>query len=676
MPQRLRDPKTAVGIYKAYVLCAFVALWLISFSAFSQTDTTRKINPILIFTEKDSFSRISVVTSPVPHFVLEDERLRQLAVRDVGSAMRFIPGVQLKDYGGIGGIKTVSFRSLGANHTGVMIDGIKIPNVQSGAVNLNPVEVFGISSIAFTSGQVEENSAPATAYLSGNLISVKSLLAQQAEKFNAQIYSCVNSLSVFEEGFLVRVPAGEKMFFGFQGFTRFGEGDYAFQSNNQDGPVELRRENSRLMSFKFQGAAGLGLTNSQTLFRFSYYNNEQELPGAMILYNPYNDQKLWNEDLNISLTHQQNFKRWKFNAHAFYQSAYLRYYDPDYLNLQGYIDNTYLQQNAGTGLMFSRIIFKKGMMQLGSDFLFSDLKSSGSYIPVRYENNSVIALKYDLGKLKLETNLTSQVVYDVVQNEDSTTVRNFVELSPFASLSWKPFEQSPFHVRSFYKRTFALPTFNDLYYNLIGNTNLKPEKAHLFNAGISYGHQINKWYTEFSLDGFYNVIEDKIIAIPTKDLFNWSMQNIGEVHAYGYDAGLLINYVSKIWKFTVNGAYSYNLSLDKSDPESTTYDKQIPYTPFHNASGGIIVARKDFALSSNFIYTGFRYSLNENVWSNYLEPFTDWSFSVSKDFKIGKKFVVETTASALNVLNKNYQVIRSFPMPGRHYQLKLKIMIQ
>lgn len=97
-------------------------------------------------------------------------------------------------------------------------------------------------------------------------------------------------------------------------------------------------------------------------------------------------------------------------------------------------------------------------------------------------------------------------------------------------------------MRSFYKRTFALPTFNDLYYNLIGNTNLKPEQAHLFNAGVSYNFKHKNWYTEFSADGFYNLIEDKIIAIPTKDLFNWSMQNIGKVNVIGYDLGALYHY--------------------------------------------------------------------------------------------------------------------------------------
>ncbi|MBL7899737.1 MAG: TonB-dependent receptor [Crocinitomicaceae bacterium] len=431
------------------------------------------------------------------------------------------------------------------------------------------------------------------------------------------------------------------------------------------------------MSFKLQGSAGINIKNGTSLFKFSYYNNEQELPGAMILYNPFNDQKLWNDDFNLSATHQHHIHNWKLNLHVFYQSAKLRYYDPDFLNLQGYIDNNYHQQNLGSGFMLNRLVLKSmGLVQFGSDLIYSELKSNSENVPQRLENNSVISFKYARNRIKLESNVTLQAVQDEVSDTDTSITRNFLEISPFLSIGINPLKNSPLHVRSFYKRTFALPTFNDLYYNLIGNTNLKPERAHLFNLGVSYNFKQKNWYTEFSADGFYNLVVDKILAIPTKDLFSWSMQNIGKVNVFGYDLGILLHYSSGNWKYTLNGSYSYNLSLDVSDPESTTYQKQIPYTPFHSATGGLIVARKELVLGTNFIYTGFRYSLNENTWANYLEPFIDWSVSISQNIKAGKHVDIDATVSALNILNKNYQVIRSFPMPGRHYQIKFNLNLK
>jgi vitamin B12 transporter len=663
----------AIG-QKLIQLSAFAALWLFNIDSFSQKDSTRFINPVVINTEVDTLHKISVLTSSVPHFVLDEIVLQKLGVVDVGSALRFIPGAQLKDYGGIGGIKTVSFRSLGANHTGVVFDEIKIPNVQSGAINLSPFEIFGVSQISFSSGQIEAFNVPASAYLNANSISIKSKLNEKPDQFNLQLYSSLTYISTFEEGFLLRIPISKKLFFGLQGFTKFGDGDYKYEVEHSGSASELRRENSKLFSYKLRAVTGIDLKNSKTIFSATYYNNEQELPGAMILYNPSNDQKMWNEDWRFSVTHDQKIQDWKLNLNAFYQSTWMRYYDPDFLNLQGYVDNAYLQQNGGGGFMLKRSVFKnRAFVFGGSDLIYSDLKSGSDFNPNRLENNSVLGAQLLIRNMRIESNVTLQAVNDAMEMSDSISENNFLEASPFLSVSWKPFKNQPLRFRAFYKRAFTLPTFNDLYYNLIGNTNLKPEKAHQLDAGISYSGLTKKIYYEFSADAFYNLIEDKIIAIPTKDLFNWSMQNIGRLNVYGYDLSLLVNYSKGDWKMTANGSYSYNLSLDVTNPESSTYQKQIPYTPFHSGTAGLAFGHKKMSLNVNSLFTGFRYSLNENVWANYMEPFADLSISLAQEFSIKSKYKIQISASALNVLNKNYQVIRSFPMPGRYYQFTLNL---
>ena len=42
-----------------------------------------------------------------------------MGVADVAEAVKHFAGVQVRDYGGIGGLKTVGVRGLGAMHTGV-----------------------------------------------------------------------------------------------------------------------------------------------------------------------------------------------------------------------------------------------------------------------------------------------------------------------------------------------------------------------------------------------------------------------------------------------------------------------------------------------------------------------------------------------------------------------------
>src|SRR5690606_29098847 len=133
--------------------------------------------------------------------------------------------------------------------------------------------------------------------------------------------------------------------------------------------------------------------------------------------------------------------------------------------------------------------------------IYSSLNGSSlQTLPQRVENNSVVGLKTSFGKFKLESNLTMQFVSDKTGTTDLEATKLFNEFSPFVSMAWMPFKSEVFRVRSFFKRAFTLPTFNDLYYNFIGNTNLKPERANMYNVGVNYSKQRNRWYGEFSFD--------------------------------------------------------------------------------------------------------------------------------------------------------------------------------
>ena len=51
----------------------------------------------------------------IPVQKLEGKELERLNSHSVADALRYFSGVQVKDYGGVGGIKTVNIRSMGTN---------------------------------------------------------------------------------------------------------------------------------------------------------------------------------------------------------------------------------------------------------------------------------------------------------------------------------------------------------------------------------------------------------------------------------------------------------------------------------------------------------------------------------------------------------------------------------
>ena len=68
----------------------------------------------------------------IPAQTLQGEQLEKLNALSVADAIRYFSGVQIKDYGGIGGLKTINVRSMGTQHVGVFYDGIQLGNAQNG----------------------------------------------------------------------------------------------------------------------------------------------------------------------------------------------------------------------------------------------------------------------------------------------------------------------------------------------------------------------------------------------------------------------------------------------------------------------------------------------------------------------------------------------------------------
>ena len=116
-----------------------------------------------------------------------------------------------------------------------------------------------------------------------------------------------------------------------------------------------------------------------------------------------------------------------------------------------------------------------------------------------------------------------------VINEDvkkGGSAGNHRKLTPYVSAAFKPFQHEEFRIRFFYKDIFRLASFNDLYYEEVGNTQLKPEKAKQYNIGLTYNKNVCPFlpYLSVTVDAYYNKVTDKIIAYPTKNLAVWSQR--------------------------------------------------------------------------------------------------------------------------------------------------------
>ena len=84
---------------------------------------------------------------------LKGAQLERLNALNVADALRYFSGVQLKDYGGVGGIKTINVRSMGSQHTAVYYNGVQLGNAQNGQVDLGRFSLDNMEQIQLYKGQ-------------------------------------------------------------------------------------------------------------------------------------------------------------------------------------------------------------------------------------------------------------------------------------------------------------------------------------------------------------------------------------------------------------------------------------------------------------------------------------------------------------------------------------------
>ncbi len=130
--------------------------------------------------------RPSASASAVPLQAISRERAAVLGLDEVSEAVRRFSGVTLQDYGGIGGLKTVSVRGLGAKHTDVTYDGLSLTDAQSGQTDLSRFSLAGVDGITLSVGQPDEFFVPARNYARSSVLNIVTSRPQRAGRVSPQ----------------------------------------------------------------------------------------------------------------------------------------------------------------------------------------------------------------------------------------------------------------------------------------------------------------------------------------------------------------------------------------------------------------------------------------------------------------------------------------------------------
>ena len=630
--------------------------------------------------EKVSVSAVKLknrFTMIMPSQYLDKLRLQQLNAASAGDAARFFAGVQVKDYGGIGGLKTVSVRSLGAAHTGVSYDGLPVSDAQSGQIDLSRFSSTFLQSIELSQANPEALLQPARALSATSYLSLQTTsstpIAFQKKKITAGIFA--GSFGQVRPFAGISIPLSKNTTAGFNTEFISTRGNYPFIIENGNLSQKTKRENSKVRSLHGEGNLTTQFKDSALLqLKISGYASKRGLPGAVVFFNNRSVQQLWNEDYFAQARYKKTWnKKTNFLLAAKASTSHTRYTDPDFLNNQGGLDNHYRQQEFYGTTAISQEILPALQVALASDISLSKLSANVDHFvqPRRTYLWNSIAAGYDGSLFRINGSLLWSHVNDETTSAKPADVKN--KITPTLALSAKASAESPWMLRLFYKDVFRMPTFNDLYYNFIGNSSLKPEQAKQYNAGITFSRQSTGSLRQIkaSTDVYYNSINNKIIAVPNKNLFVWTMLNLGKVRIRGLDVaaemqGIAFKNIS--WFSRI--AYTFQHAFDITDPGAANYKNRISYTPDHSGSVLLTAQWKSWTAGYSLLFSGTRYTLGEN------NPFNELKGWGTQDLFVARKFSVRQNPMQCkfelnNFTNNHYDIVRYYPMPGRSYTISI-----
>ncbi len=618
----------------------------------------------------------------IPSQQLKGEELKRLSALSVADAMRYFSGVQLKDYGGVGGVKTVDVRSMGTNHLAVSYDGIVLGNAQNGQTDLGQFSLDNIEEVTLYNGQKSAIFQAASDFASASSVYVRTKVPRFAvgEQTHLKVRAKYGASDLFRSSILweQRLGSDVSLSTNAEFMTASGKYKFRYRRKNLDGTMAwdttATRQNGDIHAERLELNLHGFLNQGQWQLKGYLYHSARGIPGAIV-------NNVWSrgerqQDLNTfyQASWQKSFGE-RFSTRWLAKYAYYRthYQNRDTTVLP--VDNTYRQQELYLSTANVVEILPGWSASVSYDLRWNKLNADTYHFaePSRWSHMLSLATAFDYHRLKVQASVVGSYVHDHTVNH--TQNKNDSQLTPALFANIYPLRGKWLSLRAYVKQSYRMPTFNDLYYTDIGNAALRPERATQYDLGLLLSKHLGTTHVSLQADIYYNKVRDKIIAYPKGQQFRWTMLNLGEVDIRGLDVVTSVTTpVLPELSATLRAQYTYQRAIDVTDDTKPYYRDQIPYIPHHSGSLILGLDWQQLSLNYSFIYTGERWNGQVNNDYNYMQPWYTSDLNVSYRFSVWRH-QCRLTAEMNNMFNQQYDVIANYPMPGRNFSVGMEVNI-
>lgn len=555
--------------------------------------------------------------------VVTSGEIEKSGAQNLADALTGLTSVNMSDYGGPGATKNIRMRGSTASQVLVSVDGRPINNPRDGTVDLSTIPLDNIDKIEVVHGP------GSSLYGSSAMGGIVNIITKSPPKKGqkTELYTSFGTARTYVE----RMSYGAKI------------SEFSYLINGEYQSSEGFRPNSTLSVKDCNLKLGYDINNENNInLNSGFYTSKLGTPGSISYFDPDDKQNTlkrffdfnWSfkPDTQTSLSAKtyQNYDRLEFMENAAEQVW-------DTAN-QKDIHTTTVR---GVDLQFDKQVSDMYGLVCGLNYA-ENLNDSTSTAKHDYSLRAgYLENRLNLLNDKLGVNLSARV--DDYSNFDT-------EINPSLNLLYKLNNNVKLH--GLVSRSFRVPTFNDLYWpdlgdGMRGNQNLKPEKGVTEEFGINA--KINKYFA--SRLTYYHSNYKKLIQ--------WSYdattlmtqpENISSAVIDGLELGNTIFITDKL-NLAVD--YSYLVARDDETHKYLVYQpkNKIDTSLKYNDHNGLA-----FELKGQF--TGIRF--NDAANRTKVKSFFVLEVNASKKFKNGLTYFIYID----NLLNRKYQVINDYPMPG------------
>jgi vitamin B12 transporter len=550
-----------------------------------------------------------------------------------------------------GMLASTSVRGLGAHHTAILWNGINLQSNMNSSIDLNLIPSFFVDNASLETGA---NVAASGSGALAGAIHLNNQISNKNYSFGEFQYGSFNSKNMgLGTNFNVK-----NISFNTKFYLKSSQNNFEYKNiflPNQ--PLE-KLSHAQLLQSGFMQSLNWKLNNkNQVYFNYWYMETHRQLPSPLGV-------------VSIDDENQDDYSNKVLLKHSFIPKSNIKW-----VNQIAFIDETINYFN----LKLSPSYNHSNSYIMSSDLTWNINKQFQFISDVNFNRQSAGADGYKLGHLRHLINLYSGFKWTDKKEKLLLKMGNRQLMSDGVMMPSAPDFAAEFSVNNHLKfksnlaASYRMPSFNDLYWNPGGNSDLKPEmgkKAELSTLFIQKGIKL-------SLTGFYHLVDNWILWSPNPVNNIWSAKNAKKVESRGLELSFDASKNLFKWhKITVLGSYQFVKSINKATylKDSNILNKQLFYTPNHTGFLNIQYSYKKTSLTLSSRYVGTCFTTFDNDPNYTLPAYLLFNASISNVFHL-KNHNFTAVFQVNNLRNSAYQVVENRPMPLRSYTVTLKFNI-